>query len=317
MASIKDLAADIKPVVGYAKTIQFGPATLDGYMLEDGTFRQSITSTERALGAENSKVVHRLIAPRSQSSKTLLNGLEVDPLQRKMFGAVQGGNGQTGEETPIILPVRFSLPGTGGGLAYTINLAMVVETWKRIAIAGGKYAHPALELLGLSAVHSLERVYQEAFGVQDARKTEDRLIEWAIRLDAGKHFPLFGGQFHKHFARVTGVAIGHNYARTCLAELVYHRLPEPIYETLKDINQADERGWRQFSYSQLMSDEMRQQMREIVAAVTNQLANTPSKQDDPNAYRKLLHRLDKTLPRYKKRGHTSETRKLQDQNIQQ
>ena len=179
---------------------------------------------------------------------------------------------------------------------------MVVEFWKQTAIGGGKYSKMALELLGLSAVHSLERVYQEAFGVNDARSTSDRLVEWAIRLDAGKHFPLFGGQFHKHFARVTGVAIGHRYAAACMADLVYHRLPEPIYEALKDLNPETENGFRQYTHSQLMTDDMHQQMREIVAAVTNQLANTPSKAEDMTAYRKLLHRLDKTLPRYRKRG---------------
>ena len=51
-----------------------------------------------------------------------------------------------------------------------------------------------------------------------------------------------------------------------------------------------------------MTDEMRQYMREIVAAVTNQLANTPSKSDDPSGYPKLLKRLDVTLPRHAKRG---------------
>ena len=52
---IKDLAGDQKPVIGYPKRIiKFGPIELRGYMLENGEFRQSITSTEKALGAENS-----------------------------------------------------------------------------------------------------------------------------------------------------------------------------------------------------------------------------------------------------------------------
>ena len=78
--------------------------------------------------------------------------------------------------------------------------------------------------------------------------------------------------------------------------------PRPILALFPDYDDADEQGWRQFSHSQLMTDEMRQQMREIVAAVTSQLANTESKANNPDAYRKCLHRLDKTLPRYKKRG---------------
>lgn len=301
MATLAQLAGDQSPVIAYPKTIQFGPVELDGYMLENGEFRQSITSTERALGAVGSKIVKRMLVPRYSTSVPLLSGLAPDPLQDSSFDAAAPENGQ--EQTPVVVPVRCAGVQSHSGVAYTINLPMVVEAWKQIAIGGGKYARPALELLGLSAVHSLERVYQEAYGVSDTRNTNDRLLDWAIRLDAGKHFPLFGGLFHKHFARVTGVTIGHRYAMVCLAELVYHRLPEVIYETLKDINPLDERGWRQYSHSQLMTNDMHQQMREIVAAVTNQLANTPAKAEDPKAYRHLLQRLDKTLPRYKTRGY--------------
>ena len=299
MASLKDLAGDQKPVIGYPKIIKFGPIELQGYMLENGEFRQSIRSTEKALGAENSRMISRMFAPRGKNSVPLL-GQAQNQLQDNGFQARNAENAQA--PTPVILPVNC--PGVQGhsGTAYTINLPMVVEAWKHVAMSGSKYAQPALELLGLSAVHSLERTYQEAFGVNDSRSTEDRLLDWAIRLDAGGRFKLFAGDFHKHFARVTGVTIGHPYAKLCLAELVYHRLPEKIYQTLKDINPEDESGWRQFTYSQLMTDEMRQYMREIVAAVTNQLANTPSKSDDPSGYPKLLKRLDVTLPRHAKRG---------------
>jgi len=291
MPSLKDLAGDTKPVIAYPKTIQFGPVEIDGYMLENGEFRQSIKSTGRVMGMLSNAQIQDTTA--RIASTALLN-----PSDGQGFAI------QTIENTadPVIVPVRCPGVQSHGNIAYTINLPMVVEIWKTVALSNSKYSRTAMELLGLSAVHSLERVYQEAFGVEDSRKTTDRLLDWAIRMDAGKHFPLFGGQFHKHFQRVTGVGFGKRYASVCLAELVYHRLPESIYETLKDINPMDERGWRQFTHSQLMTDEMQQQMREIVATVTNQLANTPSKADDKKAYPALLKRLDKTLPRYKKRG---------------
>ena len=231
MPSLKDLAGATKPVIGYPKTIKFGPVEIDGYMLENGEFRQSINSTERALGAENSKTVARLLVPRYEGSVPALGAL----VQNGVPDSDLAQNNGDSAETPIIVPVICPGVQGHGSLAYTVNLPMVVEVWKQVAISGGKYSRPALELLGLSAVHSLERVYQEAFGVQDSRKTTDRLLDWAIRLEAGKHFPLFGGQFYKHFQRVTGVAFGHRYASVCIAELVYHRLPEAIYETLKDI----------------------------------------------------------------------------------
>ena len=317
MASIKEMVKGVKPVIAYPKTIEFGPVTLDGYMLEDGEFRQSITSTGRAIGGSDKfswlvkKTIERLLTPSQEIAATATGLALSDPDSPSAITASGSKNLNTATDLtlidpespgPIIQPVICPGVINHTQKAYTINLPMVVEVWKQIALSHSKYSRTAMELLGLSAVHSLERVYQEAFGVQDSRKTSDRLLDWAIRMDAGKHFPLFGGAFHKHFARVTGVAIGHRYAPVCMAELVYHRLPETIYETLKDINPADEQGWRQFSHSQLMTDEMRQQMREIVAAVTSQLANTESKANNPDAYRKCLHRLDKTLPRYKKRG---------------
>lgn len=303
-------------VIAYPKTIQFGPVELDGYMLETGEFRQSLRSTAAALGTTHHFVGRRVAeicgsacgkpGLLTQGGPSDTNGSgEVPPLNRTRAEPSQGLtssiSGSGSEEQAVIIPVRTNL--SGNFRAMSINLPMVVEIWKRIAMEGGPHSRQALELLGLSAVHSLERTYQEAFGVADARSTQDRLMDWAIRLDAGKHFPLFGGKFHKEFARVTGVAIGHRYAQVCLAELVYHRLPPEIYETLKDINPADERGWRQFTHSQLMTDQMRTHMQGIVLAVTSQLASSPSKAENPKGYRDCLKRLDKTLPRYKTRGH--------------
>ena len=75
------------------------------------------------------------------------------------FQAPNAENTQT--PTPVILPVNCPGVQDHSGTAYTINLPMVVEAWKHVAMRGGKYAQPALELLGLSAVHSLERTYQK------------------------------------------------------------------------------------------------------------------------------------------------------------
>lgn len=301
MASIKDLASNHKPVTAYPKKIKFGPIELEGYMLENGEFRQSIQSTERALGANNSKLVRRMFEPRYANSQPVF-GQTLNQLQQL---ASQGNTPEKGQsETPLVLAVRPLVNNVAGNTIYTINLPMVVEIWKQVAMSGSKYSRAALELLGLSAVHSLERTYQEAFGVEDSRSTDQRLIDWSIRLDAGKHFPLFGNQFNKHFARVTGRCVGYDaYAAICLADLVYHRLPEPVYERLKELNKINpETGRREHTYAQLMTSDMLSQMREVVAAVTNQLANTASREDDPKDYRRLLQRLDKTLPRYKTRA---------------
>lgn len=298
MKTLKELTDGIKPVIGYPKVIEFGPYTLQGYMLEDGTFRQAIRSTGEAMGMISNSNIQRLVAKQAM----LASGQGENPsgaidLSEKNADFDQ----KQADPYPVIQPVHT--PGVyGNSVAFTINLPMVVEIWKQVAKGGGVNSDQALELLGLSAVHSLERTYQEAFGVADSRTTSDRLLDWAIRLDPAAHYPLFGGQFAKHFARVTGVTIGHPYAAVCLAELVYHRMPKEIYETLKDINPVNERGWREFTHSQLMTDDMRRETQGIVMAVVNQLANTESKAKDPKAYAKLLKRLDKTLPRSVKRG---------------
>jgi hypothetical protein len=303
LPTLKDLAGGQKPVVAYPKTIKFGPIELEGYMLENGEFRQSISSTERALGfANNSRVITRLFAPRKSAEPKL--SLAADLLLPKGSDDLEAQSARP--ETSVLLPVRCPGVMHHTSIAYTINLPMVIEVWKNIAMSDSKQSKTALELLGLSAVHSLERTYQEAFGIEDSRSTDQRLIDWSIRLEAGKHFPLFGNQFNRHFARVTGRCVGYDsYAAVCLADLVYHRLPEPVYEKLKEINKINpETGRREHSYAQLMTEEMLSQMREVVAAVTNQLANTRSKEDDPRDYPKLLRRLDKTLPRYKTRANT-------------
>ena len=301
MKTLKELTAGIKPVIGYPKVIEFGPYTLQGYMLEDGTFRQAIRSTGEAMGMLSNANIQRVVARQALAAQV---GQQQNPdsaitLSEK---SAEIDPNRAGDPHPVIQPVHC--PGVHGhtSVAYTINLPMVVEVWKQVAKSGGVNADQALELLGLSAVHSLERTYQEAFGVADSRTTSDRLLDWAIRLDPAAHYPLFGGQFAKHFARVTGRAIGHPYAAVCLAELVYHRLPKEIYEFLKDINPVNERGWREFTHSPHMTDDMRVEVRGIVTAVTSQLANTESKAKDPKAYAKLLRRLDKTLPRSVKRG---------------
>lgn len=276
-------------------------------MLENGDFRQSISSTQRSLGLEkDSRWIKGLLVGRDGNKPKLAPPANLLPLQ----GSCGLEDKSVPFESPMLLPVRCPGVMYHTTVGYTINLPMVIEIWKYVAKSESKHSGTALELLGLSAVHSLERVYQEAFGVQDNRTTDQRLIDWSIRLDAGRHFPLFGDQFNKHFARVTGRCVGYDsYAAVCMADLVYHRLPEPVYEKLKDINPVNpETGRREHSYAQLMTEEMLLQMREVVSVVTNQLANTCSKADDPKDYRRLLRRLDKTLPRYKTRSGNRETR---------
>jgi len=286
-------------VNAYPKTIKFGPVELEGFMMPDGSFRQGITSTGKAIGGSDK--FNWLI------KRTLKGILNPADSRSNRSNLLPGNDSEPGNAQDLIVPVKS---GVSGMTVMTVNIPTVIEIWKHIATSGNKYSAPALELLGLSAIHSLERVYQEAFGVEDERSTSERLTQWALVMDAGKHFPLFGNEFSKHFARITGRSVGYDmYAAVCLAELVYHRLPEPIYVALTERNKVlDSSLRREHTHSQFMTDEMKQEMRQIVAVVTNQMANTEDKADDPKAYSKLLRRLDKTLPRFKTRGGTNARR---------
>lgn len=281
---------DQTPEFAALKQIAFGPYTLDGYMCDDSEFRMSINSTARAIGCHH-MTVSRLLAKDVQTqSPSSATDLSDSTLKTVPTGS--------GSEKPVIIALR---PRTGGAVAHTINIATVVHLWGAIAKSDNPYAQKAFELVMMCAGKSLEERFKEEFNVRDSRSNQDRLIDWYIKLDPGAHEPIFGGAFAKHFARVTGVSIGHPYAATCMADLVYFRLPQPVYETMQDLNPQKENGWREFTYSQIMTDELKEEVRKIVMVVTSHLAAAPSKDVDKNGFKRVLHTLDKTMPRFKTR----------------
>ena len=306
---------DQTPQFAALKQIAFGPTILDGYMCDDGEFRMSMRSTARAIGCHHS-VVPKMLAKGvpAQTSSAATDLSDSTPEIAPAGSAPQTASSTTGlaesrlgtsaptgsgSDKPVILALRHS---AGGGAAHTINIATVVQLWGAMAKSQSPYAGQAFDLVMMCAAHSLEARFQEAFGVTDTRNTQDRLIDWAVNFNPGKHEPLFGGKFAKEFARVTGAAIGHPYARVCLAELVYDRLPKRIYDTLKELNPQKPDGWREYTYSQLMTEDMKEEIRKLLLVVTHELANAPGKGEEPKAYRTVLKRLDLLPPREKKRG---------------
>ena len=116
--TLSELVGDQKPVVAYPKKIKFGPVELEGYMLENGEFRQSISSTERALGfAKNSRILTRL---RTSKDGTELNqSLAANPLPLKGSDDAEAQNSHP--ETSVLLPVRCPGVMHHTSIAYTIN----------------------------------------------------------------------------------------------------------------------------------------------------------------------------------------------------
>lgn len=325
MQSITDYTRHIKPVEAVRDQVQFGPVVLDGFMLMDnGEFRINLRSAADALGCHHSNVlkwVNKNLLTDSQQSQPKTAGITTDlpsdtngsqPLDPKIVTSsdrlqrkesrrsqqVEVVLTQDFSETPVILPVK-----SGRQIPQTLSLATVSEFWLSVSHSNSSYAERAKELIRICVSTTLERAFQEQYGVSDTRNTDQRLSDMWIRLNPDKHYPLFGGDFNREFARVTGVSVGHRASAVPLCELFYWRLPLKIQQDLKDLNPViEETGWREFTYSQLMTDEMRTHMRELRTVVYNQLVNSPSKKDDPKSYRKMLHRLDKTLKRYTFRG---------------
>ena len=326
--SFTKILKGIKPVsAGKSRTVQFGPeCQLEGYMLEDGSFRQSIKSTADSLGMDHKNVqraLRRLAA--STLADRLISGEGPDPRPIAPQGISvkntpeNGDLGQGRSDALVSLGSQENdlvehqlrtmvLPVTSYGvnLAYTMDLQTVTELWWEIAVSESPYAEKAKSLLKIATAQTLESVYKEAWGVSDARSIEERLINWWTKLEAGKHTPLYGGLFHKHFHKITGVSFGHPYAKVCLAELIYHRIPEPVFKKLQELNPYEEgnivNGRRVGTYSQYMSDDMKQEIKTMLHVVTSHMTCTPSRLENPNGYKELLKKLDKYYPRYKTRG---------------
>ena len=289
MENLTEYLAGVDPVKAYPQQIQFGPVVLEGFQLEDGSFCQSLNSTARALGANDTLV-----------RRSLLKQVNAAEAQKAVDHTGLATQDPELAEAPQLTLIKNP---QGGGTAITLPLDEVVNQWLQVAFSDSKHALMAKELLALAAKTSLQQVYQEAFGVRDDRSTTSMLIDLWLDSEVSVHTAMYQGDFAKNFARVTGYAIGHPAAAVCFAELIYWRLPEAVYEAAKDLNPHKEGSrWREYSHDQLLSPEGKARLREIVMVVGSFLACAESKSDDPKAYAKLINQLDKALPRYRTRG---------------
>lgn len=282
--------------------VPYGPAELEGFLMPNGEFRQSLRSTARSLGMLTGVSLTRQILPAISGQAP---GENADP--NSFLGQLsrEKAPGETIEVTTGMRGIAST--------ALTVDLATVGAIWRYVAQGGGKYSGRALDLLQIGTQVSLEGVYREAFGIRDSRSIEDQLLDAWLDLDRLKRRPIFDQQFCKDILRVTGQNFyGKNpNMAVVISELVWHRIPEPVLAQMQELNpvtrpmftkpDGTEVGYRRYAYTQLLSDDaFRDAVLPIATAAKAMCAAAPDQRD--GGYRWVLRQLDKTFPRHVKRG---------------
>lgn len=289
--------------------VPFGPVELEGFLMPDGEFRQSLNSTARALGV-------RRIGP---ADRELLRQL-----------ATPGSIAQANPDAATVLSEKGSKSSQGirevetgisgiASRAQTVDLTTVVAFWSHVARSNSKYADRATELLAIGARVSLEGAYREAFGMAaDGRSMEEQLLHAWLDLEALKRRPMIDRQFAQDIQRVTGHNFyGKNpYMAIVIDELIWSRIPQHVMDQMRDLNpvispmftkpDGTEVGYRRYAYAQLLTDDaFRDAVMPIATAAKAMCAAAPDRQQ--GGYRWVLQALDKTFPRTVKRGKASKT----------
>ena len=296
----------MKPAVtAQFAVVPFGPVELEGFLLPDGEFRQSLKCTARALGMKTGVGLTRQVLPSlNQQAAPQLTPCEGVSLAEKSADGLP-------QHSILEVDTNFSGPFSK---AHTIDLTTVVAVWGHIARSGGKYADRAAQLLEIGARVSLEGAYREAFGMAaDGRSMEEQLLHAWLDLEALKRRPMIDRQFADDILRITGHNFyGKNpYMAIVIDELIWSRIPETVMEQMRDLNpvispmftkpDGTPVGYRRYAYAQLLSDEaFRGSVMPIATAAKAMCAAAPDKHE--NGYRWVLKALDKTFPRQKKRG---------------
>tara|TARA_B110000003_G_scaffold275260_1_gene317381 strand:- start:3791 stop:4723 length:933 start_codon:yes stop_codon:yes gene_type:complete len=295
----------MKPTItAQSAVVPFGPVELEGFLLPDGEFRQSIHSTGKSLGGPRLSPNNRLILRRLASDPTLRQGSS---------GAAMDLTENDPKQLHGVIHVSTGFSGVANK-AETVDLSTVVAFWSHVALSDSKYAERATELLAIGARVSLEGAYREAFGMAaDGRSMEEQLLHAWLDLEALKRRPMVDRQFANDIHRITGHSFyGKNpYMAIVIDELIWSRIPENVMEQMKDLNpvvspiftkpDGTPVGYRRYAYAQLLSDEaFRGSVMPIATAAKAMCAAAPDK--SVGGYRWVLNALDRTFPRVKTRG---------------
>jgi hypothetical protein len=279
MAILQHTQPEAQALTFVRKTIPLGPAQLDGFMLPDGHFRQGLGSTGRAIGRDHrrvSRVITELLAPGAKA----LQGNE---------SHLEKASTAPGSQEPVIKVVGrpeslLSLPFAQKVWSYEARYAVrdaerTPNADPRLIAQAAASQEMAWQLIDMLAGVSLERSYQEAFGVQDSRSQEDRLLDFFIDWNIGKYRVLFDREFQIQFKRVTGHDINSpsKHVKFIIANFFYNRLPAQVYEAIMELNPVEADGYRKHKHHQLLSDNAKLQVAlPIISSLKAFMVQSPS-----------------------------------------
>jgi len=290
--------AEANAYTAQLRKVRYGPATLDAFLMPDGSFRFSMRSAAASVNMASNAQAQRTIERVVQG-----NMPEPGPAQIPVIA------GDPAASTPCPGPLLMDVPFAGpAGYATTMDHQTLIRFWGELSRTSPTYGPAAVRMLEIGAEVSLITLCQQAFGIVDSRSMEVRLLEAWIDLGTERPEPLFDAQFRQFYESVVGHRWGSPATASCLADLVYHRIPPQVYQALKDINpvtrpvlinsKGEQVGFRERPMHTLISDPaFARAIKPIVEAAKVLLAITPKGQ-----FREVLRVLDSTNPRYKCRG---------------
>lgn len=259
MTRILPTQPEQQAVTAVRKTIQLGPIQLDGFMLPDGHFRQGLGSTGRAIGRDHrrvSRVITELLAPGAkalQGNESYLEKASTAPGSQEPVIKVVG-------RPESMLSLAFAQKVWSYEARYAVRDAeRIPNVDPRLIAQAAASQEMAWQLIDMLAGTSLERSYQEAFGIQDTRNQADRLMDFFINWNIGKYRVLFDNEFRIQFKRVTNHDINSRsqHVKFIIANFLYNRLPAEVYEAMMELNPVEENGHRKLKHHQLLSDNAR------------------------------------------------------------
>jgi hypothetical protein len=287
-----------EPYTAQLRKVRYGPATLDAFLMPDGTFRFSMRSAAASVTMASNAQAQRTIERVVQWNISKPGPGETPVVAGDQPSGAPGSG-------PLLVDVPFAGPA---GYATTMDHQTLIRFWGELSRTSPTYGPAAVRMLEIGAEVSLISLCQQAFGIADSRSMEERLLEAWIDLGTERPEPLFDAQFRQFYESVVGHRWGSPATASCLADLVYHRIPPQVYQTLKEINpvtrpmlinsKGEQVGFRERPMHTLISDPaFARAIKPIVEAAKVLLAITPKGQ-----FREVLKVLDSTTPRYKCRG---------------
>ncbi|MFM9087617.1 MAG: hypothetical protein ACKOPT_05690 [Cyanobium sp.] len=292
--------AEANAYTAQLRKVRYGPATLDAFLMPDGTFRFSMRSAAASVNmlsnAQAQRTTERVVEGITPEPKPGPGEIAVIPASPAQDWSISG---------PPLVDVPYPGPT---GYATTLSHQTLIRFWGELSRTSPTYGPAAVRMLEIGAEVSLIALCQQAFGIVDHRSVEERLLEAWIDLGTERPEPLFDAQFRQFYESVVGHRWGSPATASCLADLVYHRIPPQVYQALKDINpvtrpilinsKGEQVGFRERPMHTLISDPaFARAIKPIVEAAKVLLAITPKGQ-----FREVLRVLDSTNPRYKCRG---------------